>query len=136
MVSKKFTKLLTKAELIACDSDPCLFRNHDFTLYVIIYVDDFLIMGKSKENIEKLASNLSKELTMTRLGEPKTFLGIQMERNRKNGTIKISQKNYIDTISKRFNLESSYSDVPMSSSMLLKKPLHQDKDINKDLPYN
>lgn len=38
---KKFTKLLLEAGLIEFYSDPCLFRNGDFSLYVIIYVDDF-----------------------------------------------------------------------------------------------
>ena len=64
---------------------------------------------------------VAKNLSMTSLGEPKTFLGLQIERNRTNGTLNIYQKYYIETIIKKFNLKGSYSDIPMSASLRLKK---------------
>lgn len=58
-----------------------------------------------------------------------------MQSNRNEGTIKICQKNYIQTITKKFNLENSYSNTPMSSSLQLKKPAQKENEINQDIPY-
>ena len=74
---------------MVCDKDPCLFRNREKTLYVIIYVDDFLVTAESEELIEDIARKLSATLSLKNFGEPKVFISVQIERNRAQKEIKI-----------------------------------------------
>lgn len=71
--------------------------------------------------IDTIAGNLSSELNITCLGEPATFLGIHIECNQKEGIINISQINYFQQITRKFNLKNSYYDVPMPSGLHPKK---------------
>ena len=132
---KKFTKLLLEAGLMVCDSDPCLFRNKEKTLYVIIYVDDFLITAESKKLINEIARKLSKSLSMQNLGEPKVFLGVQIERNQARKEIRISQRTYIESVITKFNLENTSAEVPMNPSIDLRKPSEIREAKMRDIPY-
>ena len=57
-----------------------------------VYVDDLLIAGPSKEEIQKLKKALSKRFDMTDLGPCSYYLGMTITRDRKNRTIRLSQK--------------------------------------------
>ena len=85
--------------------------------------------------IKKFVGTIAKNFSMTSLGESTTFLGLQIERNRTKGTLNIYQKYYIETIIDKFNLEGSYSDIPMSASLLLKKSSHRNDKILRNIPY-
>ncbi|MEG7668171.1 reverse transcriptase domain-containing protein, partial [Listeria monocytogenes] len=47
--NKKATKILKTLGFVQCLSDPCLFMHLPKMVYIIIYVDDCLIVGKPKE---------------------------------------------------------------------------------------
>lgn len=132
---KKFTKLLNDCNLTVCNCDPCLFRNEERNLYVIIYVDDFLVTAASMSLIEKLWEQLATNLTITNLGQPKVFVGIQIQRNRERGTIAISQQNYIGEIIDKFKLQNSHATVPMNPAIdVLEVDPQNSNDVDK-LPY-
>lgn len=56
----------------------------DNKIVLLLYVDDILIDGKSKDKIKFLKSNLKKEFEMK---DMKRILGIDIVRNRKQGII-------------------------------------------------
>jgi len=66
-----------------------------------------VITGTPTSRITKFKSNLSNHFEMSDLGELAWILGIQVKRDRISRTITLSQATYIDTIVKRFNLESA-----------------------------
>lgn len=132
---KKFRKLLKEAGLLECDSDPCLFQNEEKTLYVIVYVDDFLITAESKQLIDETARKLSTSMSIKNLGEPKVFIGVQIERDRVRKEIKISQRNYIESVIKKFNLENSSAEVPMNPSIELRKPTETRETTENGIPF-
>jgi hypothetical protein len=57
----------------------------------MIYVDDMAIAAATKQQIERVANQLSKTFSQTDLGEVKQFLGLQIVRNRKLRRMQISQ---------------------------------------------
>lgn len=75
-------------------------------MYVLIYVDDLLIFGSNEQEIAKLKNVLSIEFKMKDLGFISDFLGINVKQNLQNGTTILSQKNYLENVIKRFNMES------------------------------
>jgi transposase InsO family protein len=72
--------------------------------YIAVYVDDLLIAGPSKEEIQELKNALSGRFQMTDLGPCSHYLGMAVTRDRKNRTIRFSQKAYIEKILKEFGM--------------------------------
>lgn len=60
--------------------DPYVYLNH--ILYLLLYVDDILIVGKCINEVEKMKMILRSEFEMTDLGNTKKILGIEIRRKR------------------------------------------------------
>lgn len=110
---KKWNDCFTKAvESFGLKSDmyePCLFTSHEgnkFTI-LLLYVDDMLIASNDQRKLEEIKTKLSKTFEMTDLGEPKLFLSIDIERNREQKILKLSQMEYINKILERFGFSNS-----------------------------
>lgn len=63
-------------------------------IYILIYVDDLLICGKSKENI-KCKKLLSDRYKMKDLGKIKEYLGININYNYLENELLLNQTKYI-----------------------------------------
>jgi len=62
--------------------DPCVYYNKlpgGEYIYLLLYVDDMLIVSKSRSVIDKLKKDLSSEFEMKDLGEAKKVLGLEFE---------------------------------------------------------
>ena len=75
------------------------------TLLVIVYVDDLTITGSSLEMIQDFKTSMASTFKMKDLGEMKTFLGLEITRDREARTISIGQGKYIDKILCRFPVD-------------------------------
>ena len=73
-------------------------------VYLLLYVDDFLIEAKDKEKIRKVKVQLNKEFEMKNLGATKKILGMEILRDRKASKLYLSQKGYIEKVLHRFNM--------------------------------
>ena len=76
MISHKFRR---------CTYDSCVyFRKCDGELfvYLLLYVDDMLIVAKDKEEIRRVKAQLSKEFEMKDLGLAKKILGMEILKDR------------------------------------------------------
>ena len=71
---------MKRSKFIRSAHDPCVYFNN--SLYLKLYVDDILIVGKNKKEIAHIKSMLKLEFEMTDLGEAKKILGIEIRRNR------------------------------------------------------
>ena len=70
-------------------------------------MDDLLATG-DQGFIDDFVRFLESKFTVRDLGEAKVFLGMEIERNRKNRTIKISQRTYIENITEKFGMLTLY----------------------------
>jgi hypothetical protein len=88
-------------------ADACLYvkRNGAQILIVLLWVDDLIICGSDRQQIEDFKRAISKRFNMKDLGDLKWILGMEVNRDRAKRTIKITQQAYINTLLKRFGME-------------------------------
>ena len=67
-------------------------------VYLLLYVDNMLIASKSKSEIQVVKVKLLKEFDMKELGNAKIILGMEIERDKKNGILFLLQKSYIQKV--------------------------------------
>jgi transposase InsO family protein len=135
--NEKLHGALTKLGFKQSTSDPCLYsKNKSKALqYVAVYVDDLLIADENDYEIEKTADGLEKEFDLTRLGELKSYLGINIQRD-SNGVFYMDQAQYIQKTINRFGLKDArISATPLDTGYLKiardGKPMHNGEKFQK-----
>ncbi|CAI7798383.1 unnamed protein product, partial [Closterium sp. NIES-53] len=79
-------------------ADPSLFLRTDTSLppfYVLVYVDDLVFATADNEALTLVKSELQKRHTCTDLGELRSYLGLQITRDRAQRTITLTQSHMV-----------------------------------------
>ena len=105
---KTFYAAMTDLGFTRCAADHAVFRKRDgaLALNVASNVDDLTIAG-NREIVSWFADAISKRFEMSKSGEISWILGIEIRRDRKNGTIAASQRSQIDAVVERYNMEGA-----------------------------
>jgi len=99
-------------------ADQCLFikNGKHGKVYMLVYVDDILVAGKP-EDVEDAVNVILDSYDSKDLGNATSFLGMAITRDRKNGTLTLSQTNYIESMAQKlkYDLKKVYSKatIPM-----------------------
>ena len=64
-----------------------IFINRFTNIFLVVYVDNVLIIGDNINRIAKLKQDLATLLELSSLGEAKLFLGIEIIRDRNRRTL-------------------------------------------------
>ncbi|KAJ9543891.1 LOW QUALITY PROTEIN: hypothetical protein OSB04_023598 [Centaurea solstitialis] len=122
--------------------EPCVYTKFSGSIvtFLVLYVDDILLIGNDVPTLQSVKSWLSKCFQMKDLGEAAYILGIKIYRNRSKRLIGLSQCTYIDKILKKFRMdESKKGFIPMQHGIVLSKtqcPVSsQDQNRMKSVPY-
>ncbi|GKC55602.1 retrotransposon protein, putative, ty1-copia subclass, partial [Tanacetum coccineum] len=90
--------------------------------FLILYVDDIIIMGNRIPSLQSAKSYLGKCFAMNDLGEAAFILGIKIYRDRSNQLIRVNQSAYMDKILKRYRMDNSKrGNIPMQERLDLNK---------------
>lgn len=73
-------------------------------VYLLLYVDDMLIASKKMSTIQRLKDELSTEFEMKDLGTARRILGMDIIRDKAQGTLLLSQNEYLDKVLKTFGM--------------------------------
>lgn len=120
----RFDSFIIKLGFRRSENDPCLYiRNQSSKkLYLLLYVDDILIIGHDLGQIKAIKSRLSKEFKMTDLEEVSCFLGMKIQRDIDRRIMRISQCRYLENLLERFNMsECKPISIPMECRLRLQK---------------
>nr|GFA05955.1 retrotransposon protein, putative, Ty1-copia subclass [Tanacetum cinerariifolium] len=85
-------------------------------VFLILYVDDILIMGNNIPRLKEVKDYLGKCFSMKDLGEAAYILGIKIYRDRSRRLIGLSQSAYIDKILKKYNMHNSKKAMSCAST--------------------
>ncbi|KAH9779667.1 hypothetical protein KPL71_007786 [Citrus sinensis] len=103
----RFDKFMLENSFQRCPFNCCVYHKDvgdDREIYLLLYVDDMLIACKHMDQINKLKQQLMGSFNMKDLGEAKKILGVELIRDRRNGTLILSQQNYIRKVLERFEM--------------------------------
>ena len=80
-----------------------------------VFVDDIKIMGmKGTDVIDRVKAELIAGFSMVDMGPISFYLGLRVDRDREQKTIKLSQPAYIEKILSKFHLDQANpSNTPM-----------------------
>ncbi|CAI7837927.1 unnamed protein product, partial [Closterium sp. NIES-53] len=97
--------------------------------YVLVFVDNLVFATADTEALALVKSYLQKRHTCTDLGELRSYLGLQITRDRARRTITLTQSLMVHQVLQRFGLQfSSPQPTPLSTSHSHSAP-HSDKLI-------
>jgi len=128
--SRKKRMIMIDLGFIPCKSDPCLYvkqLNDDEYLYVLIYVDDCVIIGPRIESL-KLIDELNKVISVKFLGNLTKYNGGEYTVDHISGVIEIKQTTLIDElVEKRGNVKRT--GLPSHAGTTLDKFAENDDEI-------
>ncbi|GKC22744.1 retrotransposon protein, putative, ty1-copia subclass, partial [Tanacetum coccineum] len=122
--NKRFDEEIKKYGFTQNPDEPCVYKraSGSIIVFLILYVDDILLMGNNIPMLQDVKSWLGKCFAMEDLGEPAYILGIKIYRDRSRRLIGLSQNAYIDKILKRFKMDTSKrGTIPMQPNIDLSK---------------
>ena len=112
----------------------------DRVVFLVLYVDDILLLGRDIGMLSTVKVWLAKTFDMKDLGEASYILGIKLHRDRKNRMIGLSQAAYIDKVLVRFAMQDSKKGITpfrhgvhLSKDQCPKTP--QEKEQMREVPY-
>ena len=103
-----------------------IFINRFINIFLVVYVDNVLIIGDNINRIAKLKQDLATLIELSSLGEAKFFLGIEIIRDRSKGTLYLKQTKYIRDILAKYNKQGlSPVSTPAEAGIRLNKNQNQ-----------
>ena len=85
-------------------SDPSLYVGAtDKGTWILVNVDDMLLAATDSEELNRLKQALKSKFPMKELGEVRTYLGMDVTRNRAKRELHLSQKRYVTDLLHRFD---------------------------------
>ena len=122
--------------------EPCVYKkiNKGKTTFLVIYVDDILLIGNDVGYLTDVKTWLAAQFQMKDLGDAQYVLGIQIIRNCKNKTLALPQATYIDKMFIPYAIQNSKKnllpfrhDIYLSKEPCLKTP--QEVEDMRRIPY-
>ncbi|GKA74452.1 retrotransposon protein, putative, ty1-copia subclass [Tanacetum coccineum] len=122
--NKRFDDEIKKFGFTQNRDEPCVYQkaSGSYVTFLILYVDDILIMGNNIPMLQDVKSYLGRCFAMKDLGEAAYILGIKIYRDRSKRLISLCQSAYIEKILKRYYMENSKrGTIPMQDKLKLSK---------------
>lgn len=139
----KFDSFIISCGFNRSRMDHCVYVKHfedKPPIYLLLYVDDMLLASRDKHEIRKLKEQLKSEFEMKELGSTRRILGIDIKRNRRQGTLSLSQELYSARMLSKFNMnECKPVSVPLGRHFKLSAIQSPQTDLQKaemtNIPY-
>ncbi|CAI7770848.1 unnamed protein product, partial [Closterium sp. NIES-53] len=119
-------------------ADPSLFLRTDTSLplfYILVYVDDLVFATADTAGLAHVKSELQKRHTCTDLGELRSYLGLQITRDRAQRTITLTQSHMVQQVLQHFDFTyPSPQATPLSTRHSL-SALPSDESVEPSGPF-
>ena len=113
---------MAKRGFMCLEADPCAYirETHEHTELVTVWVDDLLLFANTPDVMKALKDELKSVFEVTDLGSPQKIVGIEIDHNRAEGKLKISQAQYIENLLAKYGMTEAHTvSTPMDPSVNL-----------------
>ncbi|MCO5607981.1 hypothetical protein L7F22_062183 [Adiantum nelumboides] len=139
-----FDKYMQSQGYERSQEDHCLYTrklSDGSLIFLILYVDNMFIAGKSKDEIANLKKSLSTQFAIKDLGDANNFLGMRIKRDRPCGILELSQEQYVHKVSEGFSMQGGNTlSTPMQPCLKFSKDdcpkLDAEKEKMAKVPYS
>ena len=117
--NRTLKRLLNALGFKQCLSDPGVYirKNPHFAI-LLIYVDDLLVITKNLASFQVLLAELSKQFKVHEFADVKSFIGLEILRDRAHKILYLHQKSYINRLLRTFGMRNCcLKHCPMTSEM-------------------
>lgn len=134
--NREFVSFLKHFSFTENNADKCIFHgkvdNDD--VYLGLYVDDGLIAAKSNRSITKV-TNALKEMFEITLGNAEMFVGLQINRDRSNKQMFLSQRNYTEQVLSKFEMNDAKEVAVPADPHASLQPVGNNVQLKCNVPY-
>ncbi|CAI7869917.1 unnamed protein product [Closterium sp. NIES-53] len=132
----RYTEDYTCGSGVYCPVAVSTHRHIATPLYVLVYVEDLVFGTADTEALTLVKSELQKRHTCTDIVELRSYLGLQITRDRARRTITLTQSNMVHQVLQRFGFQfSSPQPTPLSTGHSLSAlPLHESVEPSSPQP--
>jgi hypothetical protein len=108
---QKFDTYILGLGIVRSRVDHCVYSKQvgNHFIYVVLYVNDMLLVGNNMDVIKEVKSHLSSKFVMKDIGVANFVLGMEIKRDHANMKLWLNQIKYVETILQRFNMHGSKS---------------------------
>ncbi|KAK8988379.1 hypothetical protein V6N11_061137 [Hibiscus sabdariffa] len=138
----RFNDAIKEFGFIRNEDEPCEYKKFSRSIvsFLILYVDDILIIGNDVPTLQSIKTWLSSCFSMKDLGEAAYILGVKIYTDRSRRLLGLRQSTYIDKMLKRFSMEEPKGGfLPMRHSIYLLKEMcpstPQERERMIQIPY-
>ncbi len=117
------------------ETDLCLYFKPG-KLWVVVWVDDFLVMGCDRPTTDAFKSAITAKFKMRDLGAVETFLGMDVVRDRTARSLQVSMPSHIAAMLEQFRLVDAQSrHTPLPPGTLMVERTGEDKAFKDNTVY-
>ena len=97
---QKFDTFIRGLGFTGSKADHCVYFKliGDCVIYLVLYVNDMLLVGNDKEIIQDLKTQLSSKFDMKDLGAANCILGMEIKRDQAKRKLWLNRRNYVEKI--------------------------------------
>jgi hypothetical protein len=100
---KHLSNIFKKLDFQIFAHDEAAFIHAKYSIIIICHVDDLIITGPNKNQIDEIINKITKQLKLQYIGEINQFLGMEFTIDKINKSMYIHQTKYLNNIKTRFN---------------------------------
>ncbi|KAL0378556.1 UNVERIFIED_CONTAM: Retrovirus-related Pol polyprotein from transposon RE1 [Sesamum radiatum] len=120
----RFDEVIRGYDFVKNDYDLCVYKkiSGSSVAYLMLYVDDILLIGNDVKMLGDIKAWLSTQFSMKDMGEASYILGIKIYRDRSRRMLGLTQSSNIEKVLKRFRMEHlKRGALPMRHGIKLSK---------------
>lgn len=134
--NKKFCKFLSLFNLQPLESDKCVFRAiiNGVEIWLALCVDDGMLMSTCPDTLALVIKELRSQFEI-KIDESNYFVGIEINRDKQNKVMCLSQQGYIERVLTKFNMQDcNPQKIPADPSLELQS---EDEEVQRIInkPY-
>ena len=107
-----FAEYIKEISLVPIDADFSVFTDTETGTIVALYVDDVIVTGPSRPDIQRIKDALNTKFQMSDLGPCSYYLGMTVTRDRANRTLRLGQATYVERFLRQHGM---WDTKPMST---------------------